>query len=60
MAAPKAGNKRVEAERKKNVPEKEQRGLPQNSAMSLSPPAIAPQSSKTKRDKIEEILKKGL
>ena len=60
VAAPKAGNKRVEAERKKNVPEKEQRGLPQNSAMSLSPPALAPQSGKAKRDKIEEILKKGL
>ena len=26
----------------------------------LSPPEIVPQSIKTKRDKIEEILKKGL
>ena len=60
VAAPKAGNKRVEAERKKNVPEKEQRSPQQNSAMSLSPPALAPQSGKAKRDKIEEILKKGL
>jgi hypothetical protein len=59
-AAPKAGNKKVEAERKKNVPEKEQRSLQQNSAMTLPPPALAPQNSKTKRDKIEEILKKGL
>ena len=59
-AAPKAASKRVEAERKKNVPEKEQRSLQQNSAMTLPPPPLAPQSSKTKRDKIEEILKKGL
>jgi len=60
LAAPKAANKKVEAERKKNVPEKEQRNLKQNSAMTLPPPALAPQNSKTKRDKIEEILKKGL
>ncbi len=60
LAAPKPANKKVEPERKKSVPEKEQRGLPQNSAMTLSPRAPAPQSSKTKRDKIEEILKKGL
>ncbi len=60
LAAPKAANKKVESDRKKSVPEKEQRGLPQNSAMTLSPPTLAPQSSKTKRDKIEEILKKGL
>jgi hypothetical protein len=60
LATPKAANKKVEPERKKSVPEKEQRSLQQNSAMTLSPPALAPQSSKTKRDKIEEILKKGL
>ncbi len=60
LAAAKAANKKVEAERKRNVPEKEQRSLQQNSAMTLPPPALAPQNSKTKRDKIEEILKKGL
>jgi len=60
LAAPKTAGKKVEPERKKNVPEKEQRSLQQNSAMTLSPPALAPQSSKAKRDKIEEILKKGL
>jgi len=59
-AAPKAANNKVEAERKKNAPEKEQRNLKQNSAMTLPPRALAPQNSKTKRDKIEEILKKGL
>jgi len=32
----------------------------QNSAMILPPPSLTPQSAKTKRDKIEEILKKGL
>ncbi len=60
LAAQKAANKKGEPERKKNVPEKEQRSLPQNSSMTLSPPAPAPQSSKMKRDKIEDILKKGL
>ena len=60
LAAQRAANKKAEAERKKNVPEKEQRSPQQNSAMSLSPPALAPQSGKAKRDKIEEILKKGL
>jgi len=60
LAAQRAANKKAEAERKKNVPEKEQRSLQQNSAVTLPPPALAPQSGKTKRDKIEEILKKGL
>ena len=60
LAAAKMAGKKVEPERKKNVPEKEQRSPQQNSAMSLSPPALAPQSGKAKRDKIEEILKKGL
>jgi len=60
LATSKTAGKKVEPERKKNVPEKEQRSPQQNSAMSLSPPALAPQSGKAKRDKIEEILKKGL
>jgi hypothetical protein len=34
--------------------------LQQNSATVLPPPVLTPQSSKAKRDKIEEILKKGL
>ncbi len=59
-AAPRPANKKGEAERKKNLPENEQRSMQQNSAMTLPPSALAPQNSKTKRDKIEEILKKGL
>ena len=59
-APPKTASKNVEPGRKKNVPAKEQRSLQQNSAIILPPPAITPQSGKTKRDKIEEILKKGL
>ncbi len=58
--APKTASKNVEAGRKKNIPDNEQRSLKQNSAMILPPPALTPQSAKTKRDKIEEILKKGL
>jgi hypothetical protein len=58
--APKTASKNVEAGRKKNVSDKEQMSLKQNSATILSPPTLMPQSSKTKRDKIEEILKKGL
>jgi hypothetical protein len=58
--APKAASKNIEAGRKKNVSDKEQMSLKQNSAIILPPPALAPQSSKIKRDKIEEILKKGL
>ena len=57
--APKTANKNIETGRKKNVPDKE-RGLQQNSGIILPPPTITPQSGKTKRDKIEEILKKGL
>ena len=40
--------------------EKEMKLLPPNAATALPPPVIVPQSSKAKRDKIEEILKKGL
>ena len=58
--APKTASKNVEAGRKKNVSDKEQKSLRQNSAIILPPPVLTPQSSKTKRDKIEEILKKGL
>jgi hypothetical protein len=58
--APKAASKNVEAERKKNVSEKKQPSVKQNSATIPSPSSLTPQSSKTKRDKIEEILKKGL
>jgi hypothetical protein len=59
-AVPKAASKNVEAERKKDASEKEQTNLRQNSAMIFLPPVLRPQSSKTKRDKIEEILKHGL
>jgi hypothetical protein len=58
-AAPKSANKNAETGRKKNVPDKEM-GLQQNSAIILPPPAITPQSGRTNREKIEEILKKGL
>lgn len=40
--------------------EKAPKILPQNSAMVLPPPVLTPQSNKAARDKIEEILKKGL
>lgn len=40
--------------------EKDNRLLQSNAATALPPPVIMPQSSKAKRDKIEEILKKGL
>ena len=58
--APKTASKNVEAERKKNVSEKKQPSVKQNSATIPSPSSLTPQSSKTKIDKIEEILKKGL
>jgi arginine/lysine/ornithine decarboxylase len=58
--APKTASKNVEAARKKNIPANEQRSLKQNSAIVLPPPALTPQNAKAKRDKIEEILKKGL
>lgn len=45
---------------KKSISEKESKILQQNSATVLPPPVLTPQSGKTKRDKIEEILKKGL
>jgi hypothetical protein len=58
--APKAASKNVELGRKKNVSDKEQMSLKQNSATVLPPPVLTPQSNKATRDKIEEILKKGL
>jgi hypothetical protein len=58
--APKTASKNVEAGGKKNIPDNEQRSLKQNSAIVLPPPALIPQNAKAKRDKIEEILKKGL
>jgi hypothetical protein len=45
---------------KNSVAEKTPKILPQNSATIVPPPVLTPQSSKAKRDKIEEILKKGL
>ena len=45
---------------KNSAAEKTPKILPQNSATVLPPPVLTPQSSKAKRDKIEEILKKGL
>src|SRR6266511_6071525 len=45
---------------KKGISENESKILQQNSATVLPPPELAPQSNKAKRDKIEEILKKGL
>jgi hypothetical protein len=57
---PKTTSKNVEAGRKKNVSDKEQRNLGQNSTTILSPPEMVPESIKTKKEKIEEILKKGL
>ena len=45
---------------KNSAAEKTPKILPQNSATVLPPPVLIPQSSKAKRDKIEEILKKGL
>jgi hypothetical protein len=59
-AAPKAARENVETRRKKNVSDKEQRSLRQNSTIILSPPEIVPENIKSKKEKIEEILKKGL
>ncbi len=56
----KTETKNVDPGRKKNVSDKDQMSLKQNSATVLPPPFLPPQSAKTKRDKIEEILKKGL
>ena len=52
--------KSSEPNRKKTVSETEPKILQQNSAPVLPPPDISPQNDKTTRDKIEEILKKGL
>lgn len=53
-------SKNADAGRKKSVSDKEEKSLKQSSAMTLPPPSLTPQSAKTKKDKIEEILKKGL
>lgn len=45
---------------KNSAAERTPKILPQNSATIVPPPVLMPQSSKGKRDKIEEILKKGL
>ncbi|HSE90699.1 MAG TPA: hypothetical protein VLJ79_31100 [Candidatus Binatia bacterium] len=45
---------------KKTVADKEPKVIRQNSTPILPHPVLAPQSGKTTRDKIEEILKKGL
>jgi hypothetical protein len=45
---------------KRSVTEKEPKVMHQNSGPVLPPPVLTPQSGKAKRDKIEEILKKGL
>ena len=58
--APKTASKNVEPGRKKNVSDKEQRSLRQNSTIILSPSEIVPENIKSKKEKIEEILKKGL
>lgn len=58
--APKAASKNVETGQKKNVAAKEQMSLKQSSATVLPPPVLTPQSNKATRDKIDEILKKGL
>jgi hypothetical protein len=58
--APKKASKNGNAGRKKNIPDNDQTSLKQNSAIVLPPPALTPQNAKAKREKIEEILKKGL
>jgi hypothetical protein len=45
---------------KKSVADKEPKVIQQNATPVLPSPVLAPQNNKTKRDKIEEILKKGL
>ena len=59
VAVSKSG-KGSEPNRKKTVPETEPKVLQRNSAPVLPPQDISPQNDKTRRDKIEEILKKGL
>jgi hypothetical protein len=44
----------------KNVSEKKHMGPKQSSVKIPPPPALMPQNSKTKKEKIEEILRKGL
>jgi hypothetical protein len=56
----KTASKNVDGGRKKNMSDKDQMGLKQSSAITLPPPSLTPQSAKTKKEKIEEILKKGL
>jgi hypothetical protein len=53
-------SKNVETGRKKSIPDNEPRSLKQSSAIVLPPPALTPQNAKAKREKIEEILRKGL
>jgi hypothetical protein len=60
LAASNSPSKSSEPNRKKTVPETESKILQRNSAPMLPPPALPPQNDKTRRDKIEEILKKGL
>jgi hypothetical protein len=57
---PQTTGKNVEAAKMKNVSEKKQMGSKQSSATIPPPPARTPQNAKTKKDKIEDILKKGL
>ncbi len=59
-SATKAAGKSIEMGRKKSSSDRERKNLQENSSIILPPPAITPQSGRTKRDKIEEILKKGL
>jgi hypothetical protein len=60
LAASKTPAKSAAPTLKKSVPKRETDIQQQNSATVFPPPVLAPQSSKAKRDKIEEILKKGL
>lgn len=59
-AASKPSAKSPAAPLKRSPTEKESKVMQQNSAPVLPPPILTPQSGKAKRDKIEEILKKGL
>ncbi len=58
--ASKTASKNADAGRKKSVSDREEKSLKQSSVMTLPLPSLTPQSAKKKRDKIEEILKKGL
>ena len=59
-ATPKAPARNLPPAPKNTAAEKTPKILPQSSTTVLPPPVLTPQSSKAKRDKIEEILKKGL